>query len=437
MQLIAKDIAAATGKHLHVVAVTHEHTDHTYGFKYAKEIFDEFTIDQLWLSWAENPDDLIAKQLKDRYGLNVRALVGAVGLLEKKNKPIADVLGSVLAFEPPEMFAAGDSITQLDYLKSQSTKKLERSEDYRHPKDAPFTLEGVPGIRIYVLGPPRNIEWIKKLEKKSELYPGLTMLDADTALAAGIFAAGGTDSMSMEDEALIQHSRPFDNTYEITKTEIQEDEELKGFFQERYGFSARRGHAPAWRRIDIDWLDAAEQLALKINSKTNNTSLVLAIELTEVDPHKVLLFVGDAQLGNWLSWHELSWTLEGDDEEKVTVEDLLRRTVLYKVGHHGSHNATLSHKGLEMMDHPELVAMIPVNEEWAYKKKDWKHPAEKLLARLKERTRHRIIRTDKIPNIRKPGKPKNVTRPEWDVLTKQLEWDRSADKLWVQYTVTE
>jgi hypothetical protein len=39
---------------------------------------------------------------------------------------------------------------------------------------------------------------------------------------------------------------------------------------------------------------------------------------------------------------------------------LFANTVLYKIGHHGSHNATLREKGLEMMNHPELVAMFPV-----------------------------------------------------------------------------
>ena len=368
--------------------------------------------------------------------MNVRALAGAVSQLEKENKPLANALQGVLAFEPPEMLAAGEKVTQLDYLRTKSIKKLEWKEDYLHPQDPPLTLPNVQGVKIYVLGPPRDIEWIKKLEKKSELYPELAVMDEDTALAAGIFAASGTDSLEGKDKQLIQRSRPFDEACEITKDQIEEDEELRGFFRKNYGFSERRGHGLEWRRIDTDWLVAAEQLALRINSKINNTSLVLAIELTDILPHKVLLFAADAQVGNWLSWQELSWPVEGDDGERVTAEDLLRRTVLYKVGHHGSRNATLSHKGLEMMASPNLVAMIPVDEEWANQEKHWEHPAEKLLERLKEKTRNRIIRTDKIPTKRRPGKPSHVVRSEWNILTKQLDWDHSSDKLWIQYTVT-
>ena len=76
-----------------------------------------------------------------------------------------------------------------------------------------------------------------------------------------------------------------------------------------------------------------------MNNATNNASLVLAFELSKGG--KVLLFVGDAQAGNWWSWSEGEFD---DDGTKVTAQDLLGRTVLYKVGHHGSYNATLKGK---------------------------------------------------------------------------------------------
>jgi beta-lactamase superfamily II metal-dependent hydrolase len=136
----------------------------------------------------------------------------------------------------------------------------------------------------------------------------------------------------------------------------------------------------------------------------------------------------------------LSWPGEGPNGETVTGPDLLRRTVLYKVGHHGSHNATLREKGLEMMEAPDLVAMIPVDEDWAHERKPnkWEHPAEKLLARLKEKARGRIIRTDQIPTgDQKPRKPSQASQSEWRAFIKQLDWDRGPNQLWIQYTVPE
>ena len=71
----------------------------------------------------------------------------------------------------------------------------------------------------------------------------------------------------------------------------------------------------------------------------------------------------------------------------------MARTVLYKVGHHGSHNATLREKGLEMMANPELVDVNPVDEKWgvlARKPKPWKMPFKPLYSDLRVRTRGRI-----------------------------------------------
>ena len=66
----------------------------------------------------------------------------------------------------------------------------------------------------------------------------------------------------------------------------------------------------AWRRVDEDWLHVATDLALQLDSATNNTSLVLAIE--RIADGKVLLFPADAQEGNWLSWHDASDQVERD-----------------------------------------------------------------------------------------------------------------------------
>ena len=442
MPLVAGDIARATANHLHVVAVTHEHTDHLYGFKYARETFGRIKIDELWLAWTENPKDTVARELKKLYGMRIRALGAVVHQLKRAGQPSAGALRAVLDFEAPDALSAtGGNAAQLQYLRTRSKKKLRKAEDYRRPGERPLTLPGVKGVKIYVLGPPRDVDWIKKLSKKSELYPELTAMNEAAAFAAAALAAAGTDSLGDEDTELFRRSCPFDASFEISKDDAPGHAEYGPFFRKHYGFSKRAGDGPQWRRIDTDWLAAAEQLALAVNGQTNNTSLVLAIELTETDPRKVLLFAADAQVGNWLSWHELSWPGEGrkgegGSGETVTVEDLLRRTVLYKVGHHGSRNATLSGKGLEMMESPDLVAMIPVDEKWANAEMHWEHPAEKLLDRLEDKADGRIIRTDRIPSGNKqPKKPHQATASEWRAFLKQLDWDRSPNKLWIQYTV--
>jgi hypothetical protein len=115
---------------------------------------------------------------------------------------------------------------------------------------------------------------------------------------------------------------------------------------------------------------------------------VLALELEGGD---VLLFAADAQVGNWLSWQDLSWQI--DEKTKVTGPELLKRTLLYKVGHHGSHNATLREKGLEMMTGLQ-IAMIPVNREMALKKRWRAMPLPDLESRLHAVTKNRVLRID-------------------------------------------
>lgn len=104
-------------------------------------------------------------------------------------------------------------------------------------------------------------------------------------------------------------------------------------------------------------------MALYLDSFTNNSSVVLAIEL--VESRKVLLFAAAAQTGNWLSWSSVKWERKG-----VDTDELLARTVFYKVGHHASHNAT-------------LVDVL-----------EWKMPARNLFKRLVEKTDHRVLQMD-------------------------------------------
>ena len=95
------------------------------------------------------------------------------------------------------------------------------------------------------------------------------------------------------------------------------------FFKERYGsVDVRRMWTDGkeipknatLRRMTADDAADAATLALAMNNATNNASLVLAFELSKGG--KVLLFVGDAQAGNWRSWSDGECE---DGNSKVTV----------------------------------------------------------------------------------------------------------------------
>jgi hypothetical protein len=153
--------------------------------------------------------------------------------------------------------------------------------------------------------------------------------------------------------------------------------------------SENEGSLAARRRIDGAWMGAAVNFALQMDRNTNNSSLVLALEIGEGGD--VLLLAADAQGGAWESFKTLKLAHEG---REVMATDLLARTAFYKVGHHGSVNAT-ARSALETMDPARLVAFVPVDERVARERCRWNDfPAAKLTARLQEQTNGRVIRAD-------------------------------------------
>ena len=373
MQAVAKDIVAETGGHLDVLVATHEHWDHLSGFLQAQDLFEGVTVAETWLAWTEDPDDDLANELR-RHRARARAAVAtaaralAVAGTETATHTAARI-DAVLAFEGD--LAAGAPATTgaaLDWIKARPDA---RPALLRPGELAPASI---PGVAVYVLGPPHDRTQIKRSDpsrRDPEVYElgGAMGLDEGFCAAAAALEAGE-----------LPDAQPFDRFFAVPTGEA----ETSPFFTGHYLVEGE-----AWRRIDHDWLGLAGSLALQLDSDTNNTSLVLAFELGAGGP--VLLFPGDAQVGNWLSWDDYAWeTGAGATARTVTAADLLARTILYKVGHHGSHNATLRAQGLERMTSPDLVAMIPVNRATAGKM-HWKMPFDPLLARLREKTQDRIL----------------------------------------------
>jgi hypothetical protein len=368
MTQAAQHILDATDGILDVLVVTHEHWDHVSGFEQARDLLgpDKLAIGEVWLAWTEKPGDAVATALRERKTRALKRLVGAAHRLDGARslgaRRTAERLGNLLTH------------AALGWVQGRTAPK---EPQYLEPGRPPLSLPDVEGVRIYVLGPPRDLKRLRKSDpstRNSEVYE----LAGAEGAELGFFAA-------LDGTAGSGDGQPFEGWFRVSEA----DARGRPFFTKHYGFEGED-----WRRIEHDWLDAAGRLALQLDSDTNNTSLVLAIELTASG--RVLLFPGDAQVGNWLSWHEgIEWKVDdGGRQRTVTATDLLARTVLYKVGHHGSHNATLREKGLEMMTSDTLAAMIPVNRDSA-KKMKWDMPFPSLFTRLDQRCRGRILDLEK------------------------------------------
>jgi len=420
MKAVVKDIIQQTTGRIDLLIVTHEHWDHLSGFIQAQDLFNandqrgtsgKLSIEEIWFAWTEDPNDELAKSLRHDREQRLQKLTAFVGAMSRPQtlsrddeetradvSRMTDGIAEVLSFfgAREDKKSANSTTAALDFVRTLSNKIR-----YCRPADEPKILPEVPGARIYVLGPPHEQTMLRKTDSKTEVYH---LADAGAALSFFAAAAQALEPVA-EDENReevrdeFDRNQPFDCAYrrslDVLRTDLAQGNQpvdaIWEFFY-RYYFGKTPDLIPgdqSWRRIDTTWFDSAAEFALQLDSATNNTSLVLAIEL--IKSGRVLLFVGDAQAGNWLSWQDLSWKI-GD--KKVTGADLLQRTHFYKVGHHGSHNATLKSKGLELMPTDDFVAFIPVDHKMALKKGWAKMPLPKLVDELELRTKGRLVRAD-------------------------------------------
>ena len=361
---VVADIAGLTQR-LDVVVATHEHWDHISGFHTAD--FSGFSVGEVWLAWTENPHDAQAQRLDKFKGAALTALQASADKLRALAATPADTalstgLDALLGFN---FGATGEKSRD---ARDAVVRLAPGNVRYLEP-GAVLPLPAGVGVTAYVLGPPRD-----------EAALGVRDGPNSYGIAAALAMADGTVPTDGDPGA------PFDETEGVPLSSPPAHGHLAAFLADHYAGPAVLDPAPraddpdppradqAWRRIDGDWLGAAATLALQLDDRTNNTSLVLALDLAP--DHDVLLFAADAQLGNWGSWDAVKFS------DGTRTADLLARTRFYKVGHHGSQNATLKAGGLEAMTHPALASFCPTDEVMA-KKVGWGAiPADGVMTRL-------------------------------------------------------
>jgi hypothetical protein len=151
----------------------------------------------------------------------------------------------------------------------------------------------LPGVRVTVLGPPTLAQSSAIRKERSEDANEFWMFQA----AAGRFTAGvgGASPRLFPKAATLSAEDPP---------------------------AYARWFIPRLRRIRAENL---LQVVRILDDAMNNTSVILLFETA----NSVLLFPGDAQIENW------AYTLR-----RPALMKRLQEVTLYKVGHHGSRNAT-------------------------------------------------------------------------------------------------
>ncbi|MER9489675.1 hypothetical protein NKI50_27515 [Mesorhizobium sp. M0563] len=446
---ITQNIRDATGGHIDVAVITHEHQDHVNGIS-AKN-FEGISISETWFAWTENPEDDLANALRVKFKDQLIGLVAARNRLAAADPDAAEKIDRLIEFElggEDEQFNAVNAVQALGAaaagLENSANKQsmklfkdLARKEGgikYLRPHEKVIAIPRAKALRVFALGPPRDEALLEELDPEGrEEFHGVGLASSSNYFAAAAVAGGAAGGDS-----------PFAKRYRLDTDKAFADPQHGAFFITNYGQDAPVGagvqpptssSAPEWRRIDKEWLYSAEQLALDMNDATNNASLVLAFELGKGG--KVLLFAADAQRGNWLSWGRMNWR-DGDDV--ITTKDLLSRAVLYKVGHHCSHNATLNGKisdewaNLSWMATGdaagEFTAMITAVRAWAETQKGWDHPLKAIKDELLKKASGRVLQTDTAFAAMKPD---DAVEADWTTFEQRV----TENQLYFDYRIQQ
>ena len=366
-----KDLLKYVDNEVDVLIVTHEHTDHVLAFQRCEQLFREkFNAKEIWFGWPEDDNDTKVKRWKRDYGQKKLALYQSCEKVEEAfdefkksashelhpmHESIVKIFGAQkdtiqsfieLAIGEEETFNAKKKKKRKKYIGDLAGMAIAKDKfgkddtiiKYKSPGDLIDDFERIAGIKIYVLGPP-------ELYKEVEMENGGDGESYDHSQNKHDFNYAFMNALDGNMDKVI----PFSDDY-LIRGRSQSIVDYKKKYEDK---------KESWRKIEHDWIYSSATFALRMNSLTNNLSLAVAIELQETK--EVLLFPGDAEYGSWASWHDLEW--KDDKGNLIKAQDLLNRTILYKVAHHMSHNGTARKKGLEMMTSKNLAAFVPLSYE--------------------------------------------------------------------------
>jgi len=298
MVLVAKDIYKRCNGKLHVVVASHRHKDHIAGFstegkESSGKIIASCRPDIVIQPWTEAPEAQTdaEESLTDatpHFRNTLQAMNAFAGKAFHESGHLwrlgAPLLGDL-------SFAGQNNLPNLSAVKNLMT-----IGKTRHYVNAGYPLDWspvLPGVKVWVLGPP-TLKQSQKIKTEARDNPSefwLTQANFWKLEAGRLSTSGAKPLFQVASE---NKTYPLATRWFVKRAAAVRTEQLLGL---------------------VRILDKA----------MNNTSVILLLEVAG----KRILLPGDAQIENW------SYAL---GQKKYT--ELLQSTDLYKVGHHGSRNAT-------------------------------------------------------------------------------------------------
>ncbi|HLX08963.1 MAG TPA: MBL fold metallo-hydrolase [Thermoanaerobaculia bacterium] len=383
------DMAQETDHKLALIIVTHRHMDHIIGFSRCKDEFEQFEVGAIWMPVWETQYDSKIEDLQAQ--LTALALdIGTHLALAAGNTPDRAELLAMLENATGHDFLAGGALgvagtgggTNAESLRLLK-EGLKVKPTYYHKgqiAQLPKALVDA-GLAAEILGPPPvdELAFMKLKDLRKGVGQYLEMSERRQEQDGGAF-------------------RPFAERFTATP-----DDYPASAFREwlpRNADSVQPAlkdlkNAVAALRKAVD--DAQPEVLLTavkaLDGFLNNQSLVVLFTFRG----KKLLFAGDAQAGNWEYW-----LYDSDTPVKAPSgvlgahgAQVLGHLDFYKVGHHGSTNATPI-AALDAMNQGFVALCSTQADTFGSVNNDSEVPRIPLLAAMSDKATA-VVRADQIP----------------------------------------
>lgn len=292
MMKVAKSIQATCGEDLHAIVATHRHRDHISGFatkadgKGTGDVIGALKPDLVIQPWTEDPSAQRDANKPTKVSQSGRALIG---MLDDMHGVAEVIYKEVQGWRPSGLrsrlsFMGENNIKNLSAVKN--LMKMGKKRRYVHFGAKSGLI--LPGVKVHVLGPP-TLEQTDTIRKQRS-----------------------------KDETEFWHLMALTGELSMSARELLFPQKFKAL---------RRPRSSRWLQERMKELrrEQVREIVRILDTALNNTSVILLFQVGD----QSLLFPGDAQLENWK--YALS---------QPAILQLLKDVTVYKVGHHGSLNAT-------------------------------------------------------------------------------------------------
>jgi len=368
------DMAKTTGGQLELIIMTHRHADHIAGFARCVGTFKAMKVGAVWMSTWESEYDPTAVKFQAALTSTARGLQRHFTAFGSRASPeqatarryLENATGESVDLAAPTqgangVAAQGSNAVALNLLKHGFSNVVPRYYKGGDQAQLPQSLVDA-GVATQILGPP-PVEDVN-LMQLMDLQKGV-----------GQYLTGDGDGASDD-------SAPFAPVWEIDpgvapargQKECYADDAFREWVQQPRKWEEVTKEEAHKARIRMEaalkqMQPAAALVAAKqLNSFLNNQSLVVLFTFKG----KKLLFVGDAQAGNWEHW--LFDTDKPDQQGTGGVTDAAKQILtsvdFYKVGHHGSGNATPMAAANMLCEHEQKFAAMCSTEAGVYGTED-------------------------------------------------------------------